>query len=325
MNYSFRFSDYLLSPWPWLISAVVLFYLWKHHDKLFAWCCATVFAASAFSLSVDIFPNVHSVGHKKEILFGLMAFLCCLFFYVYPIKKKYIDQIFYFNLVFTFISWALDLKIRGMGINTSVNATCLVIMFACWQMNRKINLAVVITTAIALCLDKTSMGIIALLGGLLVYSPRLLKVAAPILLVVAFFYGEDLIFLTHREKMWIMAIEFYQKYNLYWLGTGWGSFSFIGPTIQSISKPVLRGYFVTLHSDVLQVFFETGIIGLISWAAYFIRGILTNRPCQRLFFTVVFISMIGNFPLRVPMSAIFIFWGFSYISRNNKWAKLKEI
>ena len=67
-----------------------------------------------------------------------------------------------------------------------------------------------------------------------------------------------------RFEVWKLLFNWW-KVNASWLlGTGTGTFQWIGPTLQINADPnQVHGFFIFMHSDYLQVLFEQGIVGLV--------------------------------------------------------------
>ena len=115
--------------------------------------------------------------------------------------------------------------------------------------------------------------------------------------------GHDLFDSNGRMTVWKLAFPFWWKTANPFLGIGLGSFWHVGPwlTLHRFWQP-----FLWLHSDWLQVLFESGILGL---------ALVTSLFCQAVYFaknnTVLCISLltygawaIANFPLHNPISAL---------------------
>lgn len=103
-----------------------------------------------------------------------------------------------------------------------------------------------------------------------------------------------------------------------WLGSGPGTFIQLAPTAQvehgfsKMASGENRYYFwFWLHSDVLQLLYELGIVGLVLSAAVFVRSVLTHVRKKQVaqlgcLFGVMAAACI-NYPLRYAVFALLLF------------------
>lgn len=110
----------------------------------------------------------------------------------------------------------------------------------------------------------------------------------------------ELIFNSNgRVPVWRDAFYFWEQFSP-WLGTGLGTYTVIGPFL---SIPKYGIGFIWMHSDWLQILFETGIPGLILVGLAYCNTLLHTR-----YTTIVLLFsfwMLANFPLHNPISAFF--------------------
>ena len=103
---------------------------------------------------------------------------------------------------------------------------------------------------------------------------------------------------------WHNIMEWRVEHSPVLLGTGTGTFQWIGPAIQNTRDNI----FIWMHNEYLQVLFEQGSVGLILmlWLILACLWRARNRPW--LFATVMGAcgACLTQFPLRYPVSQIFI-------------------
>ncbi len=107
-----------------------------------------------------------------------------------------------------------------------------------------------------------------------------------------------------RFEAWARFMEWWRLSADPLTGTGFGSFNWIGPSIDHLKNPV----FFHMHSDWLQVLFEGGAIGLMLavWSFVWLAQRSFKRP--ELFATLIGLGVFGltYHPLRYFISAAFI-------------------
>ncbi len=108
-----------------------------------------------------------------------------------------------------------------------------------------------------------------------------------------------------RWEVWKQAGRYVEPH--YWLGAGAGSTPVLLPLIQA-QNPGLSidgdGFFMFLHNDWAQIFFEYGFVGaVIAWGVFVL---LMNRATDRLLPPLIAyaVVMLGNFPLHSPLHAL---------------------
>lgn len=120
-----------------------------------------------------------------------------------------------------------------------------------------------------------------------------------------------------RFDQWKIFFEWWKTMANHWVGTGGGTFEWIGPLVQlqylSNTKPA-KGMtptldaFIWMHNDWFQVLFENGIVG---FSLFFLLGISAFVYARRypwLFggLSAAAVAMISQFPLRWAVPAIWI-------------------
>lgn len=118
-----------------------------------------------------------------------------------------------------------------------------------------------------------------------------------------FFKGGDFLSDSGRFEKWTAAIGYLDRDYLF--GHGLGSYFLYGPHIQSMTG-IGGAIFVWLHNDVLQIIFETGIVGGILCVASWSMAFFSSKSSW------VRASLMGmipfaffNMPSRFFMSALF--------------------
>lgn len=142
--------------------------------------------------------------------------------------------------------------------------------------------------------------ILTVLGALLVLLP----------LGVLFDPEWSHLWVNERFKFWPAYVEFWVKQKQYLMGMGLGTFRYFGPEIQ-IAKNLDVGYFMPwAHSDVLQMMFEVGLIGLISAATMIVISVKKALMSKRLDLASALVAMVvimcGNYPLHLAEFATLV-------------------
>jgi len=104
----------------------------------------------------------------------------------------------------------------------------------------------------------------------------------------------------------IFMTYWYHKAN-WFIGFGNGSFRLLGPVIQGVNEFMLHNWWIWMHSDWLQLLFETGLIGFVLGCCIFIttvrRALVLREPL--LLHAVVGYSAVAafNYPARYGLTA----------------------
>jgi len=109
-----------------------------------------------------------------------------------------------------------------------------------------------------------------------------------------------------RIKMASLAIEHVQKSNSQTWGTGIGTFRVLGPAIQ-MKKWKGPGYFLWLHNDWIQIWFEFGWVGLILVLLISLKALILSREQAWLVSSLVAYGfvMCVQMPLRLFLPSLF--------------------
>jgi O-antigen ligase len=107
-----------------------------------------------------------------------------------------------------------------------------------------------------------------------------------------------------RFEPWTVIMNWWVEWANMWMGTGTGSFQWLGPTIQNKENDLL----IFMHNEYLQVIFEQGVIGFALMLAMIFLCLKGARkspwllaPCMSTLF--VFVTQM---PLRFIFSQLFI-------------------
>lgn len=123
-----------------------------------------------------------------------------------------------------------------------------------------------------------------------------------------------------RFSVWRAGLEWFWNQGDLWLGQGPGVSQALLPSIQEDQKQLAGEFFLWWHSDVLQLFFEQGILGLASFA------LLTFYALKKAFKTpLLFAALCGyigcsffNYPAHLPLHALA---GFTLFMAAFQWGK----
>jgi O-antigen ligase len=107
-----------------------------------------------------------------------------------------------------------------------------------------------------------------------------------------------------RFEQWKDAIPYMMdNYNTI-IGSGVGTFQFLYPVHQIINNVYERGFFTFLHSDIIQVFLETGIIGIVL-IILTVKSILNRKSFFAFSVVAVYVAnSIFNFPFRMSFDVL---------------------
>lgn len=99
-----------------------------------------------------------------------------------------------------------------------------------------------------------------------------------------------------RFEIWKLFMSWFSEHANIWLGTGTGTFQWIGPAIQGTQKNL----FLFMHNEYLQALFEQGIIGVFLFSMVLVSSLLKARQSTWLFVSLagVCVAMLTQFPFR---------------------------
>lgn len=112
--------------------------------------------------------------------------------------------------------------------------------------------------------------------------------------------GRDFLNPDGRAFIWLESFHYFKEQVSFLRGAGLGSFYLIGQTLS-------QGQFTWLHSDWLQIGFETGFIGLVLVAVMYGDALYRLRKLPGLFSALVAFGVFGiaNMPLRYPLAGLY--------------------
>lgn len=133
---------------------------------------------------------------------------------------------------------------------------------------------------------------------------RVIFAFVPFVFGVFFIGPKVFIHSSGRFTHWKLFMEWWIVNANIWLGTGAGSFEWIGPHIQKTDKNI----FLFLHNEYLQVLFEYGIFGALIFFGIFLEVFYRARKTPWLFVTLSGLSImfITQFPMRFFISQLFV-------------------
>jgi len=213
----------------------------------------------------------------------------------------------------------------GMFGNTSMGASINGIMLSSifLKQNKYFRVLAIISLIYPIYLAQSSIGYLCAVTSLIVYCcfvldiNRLEKVyMIGGFLGITWFCGQFFDYQFNRF-MKIDRWDIWKLYMNWWwenadhiFGTGFGSFSTFGPGIQ-IANDFQRehgGFYLWLHSDILQILFELGIVGLLSYLTlgfYSIKHAIKQKEYVLLGSLASYIvCMAGNYPTNMALFAL---------------------
>lgn len=110
------------------------------------------------------------------------------------------------------------------------------------------------------------------------------------ILSVAYYFDPRLFNDSARIVCWIWSMEWWWDNANIWLGTGFGTYLIIGPSIQIMTNNHVGNWYTFMHNDYLQVLFETGIIGLVILLSFIATLLYKARNCIFLLSSVLVYS-----------------------------------
>ncbi len=141
---------------------------------------------------------------------------------------------------------------------------------------------------------------------------RLLTVSGILGACLWFTQGASISDSNGRIAAWKRFFTWWGDQDYHWLGTGNGTFSWIGPCIDNMHDGkcliIEGGAFVQMHNDWLQVLFETGIVGLLLASIVFTMTTFKAKASPKLFATWLGFGAFAltYHPLRFMITGLFI-------------------
>lgn len=137
----------------------------------------------------------------------------------------------------------------------------------------------------------------------------------------AYTQGQAFLSTSQRWDHWKMFMEWWARdtwhlgggiFNIpdwdvkahHWIGTGTGTFNWLGPSIQN----KITELFIYMHNEYLQTIFEQGYIGLILFLAVAVEFAIRGRKNPMLLTTLAALSVacLTQFPFRYLLTEIFV-------------------
>lgn len=265
-----------------------------------------------------------------------------------------ISWITFFNCLYLFYVHFYGPGTYGLMMNTSTEGTFLAIMTPIIILKKdqmkflhrfKVLYAVPV---VATFYTTSSMGIGGLALSAFVYSLLRkdktivvagLLISCAILIGAYYFLGERFVSDSGRILCWKWSFDWWFKGANLLLGTGLGSFWVIGPHIQQTTTEWICGHwgpsatceaakiqyqynnlYLFMHSDWLQVLFETGIVGFLIAVIAYVISLIKSIDKDWLFIAVVSVGAqcAGNMVVRYTLPALATLIIFRYSLEKNK-------
>ncbi len=108
-----------------------------------------------------------------------------------------------------------------------------------------------------------------------------------------------------RPREWVHLMNWWWDHANVWVGTGPGSFEWLGPWIE-IKAGMTNDLYMSMHNDHLQLIFEYGFVGYVLFATLFAQALWSSRREVWLFASLVgfSVAMIGYFPVQYMASQV---------------------
>lgn len=315
-------NDWFYTRWLLVLALVGAWAIWKHAKAFKIWLTyswLSGFVAILFRYNGD--DAAFDMQVKQAIfhsLFWIALSVLCTNIKLDRLKACYAISVL---LAFSFACELFKFPISGIGVNDSINSTLMALCFSVfiWA-GKKITFQYFLCgfglTFTTMIFHGATMGPAALVSGIIWWLfhslgyKKALKYAVPVAItffIPALFVGEKYFVATNRFEIWTKAYRL-ATVDLSHILFGWGhgAWKFIGPWTQELTNSVGEGYFLTLHNDWLQMFFEGGVIGVALFAFELIRLSLKTGALAYLC-AALGVSMIGNFPLQLPLETMVFF------------------
>ena len=137
-------------------------------------------------------------------------------------------------------------------------------------------------------------------------TPQAIFLGSLILLAGLVHVGpKELINPSDRFEKWSLFMSWWWDYGKHLLGTGLGSFEWLGFVIQGQPK---HNQFLMMHNEYLQVLFEGGVIGLTLFLTGFVFTLKKSKETHWLFLTWIMagITFLTQYPLRFMILQTFL-------------------
>lgn len=197
------------------------------------------------------------------------------------------------------------LPVFGMGANQSVTTTLISLMSAFSLMHESEIMYVSLFFAIAAIIRlKATIGAVGFVAAMLVFFFPNSLWAIPLVLLSAFIVNKkNPVFwkLSGREKIWKFSWVELVPFFKYPFGIGLGVYKYVIPYMQytkGASLPEKEQYPIWAHSDIYQLFLETGVVGILICGAIVMQTtyMSLDNNAALAFIACYLVNSAGNFP-----------------------------
>jgi O-antigen ligase len=115
----------------------------------------------------------------------------------------------------------------------------------------------------------------------------------------------DLLHDSGRLQLWKAAMGYWWENTPLWIGAGPGVSEVLLPYVQTETGKLAGEYFMWFHNDWLQLLFEQGIPGALSYLLVFFYAVLFACKKPELLASLLGLgaAALGNFPVHSPLAA----------------------
>ena len=177
------------------------------------------------------------------------------------------------------------------------------------------NLLAVLAMFMPIVAFRESTAFFVLIGGFGAYFmarglwKEVLLISMAVLSLAYFVTGDELFNSRGRLAHWDMFFQWWDVNANRLIGTGTGSFEWLGERIQNKSAPGIKeGVYLWMHNEYLQVLFEQGVVGLVLMLGLVYKCLQLSWKTPWLFAANagVLVSFLTQFPLRWPLSMFYV-------------------
>jgi hypothetical protein len=261
------------------------------------------------ALSLNSFSNIKILCAQSFLIFIFCFMLCNKL----KISIK-LTQILFKIIVANNIMIIISPENFFLNLNTSTEGTFLALTFPLmWHSKSKF---FIILHLIATILTTSSIGIFGILIFLLVSTFNIYYL---LLVPISYlFIGNQLFSSSERWQNWVLFFNWHNENVSTLFGAGLGSYNGLCAYIQMLSG-MKHNLFPNAHSDLLQIYMETGLIGIILLLISILSCIYRVKDKLQVFAisSLILFTMTCNMPLRYPFTCIAIMFYIAFI-KNNK-------
>lgn len=257
----------------WLSRATALFIAYVCAHSIYFLSYHSPF--SNFGMAYDHY--LQSTAAKGFIFLQLFAVLFVVPTRYYKVLRSSLGPIAIVSTISAFATYIVTGKATGIvgatSIDSALIACCLPYL---WRVLKQCELPLrIIITALAVIAIFILGGSVALgcLVTIILFSVPvqnwrkyfILSVLSVMTLVATYYFMFDRALFNSSRRFFAYEISlkyFWENVNV-WIGTGISTYWVYGPLIQDQNKWGKSEYFTFLHSDILQLLFEFGIVGIV--------------------------------------------------------------